>query len=139
MSTRLTIRTSSGAAELLDEYFESVGGEDFVKAGGKTKKKRGRASTATSTHKGNNAKRQKGASNSKSATPQPNKKEDTWVVPSGSWEEEVLAIDAIEEVEDDFQVYLHWTNGRRTQHPREMCNRRCPQKVDHYIKPLFLR
>lgn len=102
-----------------------------MKAGGtkKASTKRGRQSAASTPPV--KAKRQKSAAaavDSESGTPKPTPK---WQPPEGSWEEKVIGIDAIESIPEtgQFVVYLHWADGRRSQHPRPMCNKRCPQKV----------
>ena len=55
--------------------------------------------------------------------------EEKFTPPSGSWEDEIKAVDAAEGAEGQVQVYLTWRNGQKTQHPLETCYKRCPQKV----------
>ena len=60
---------------------------------------------------------------------------DNWKPPAGSWEDEVAAIDTIEENWDPAegknirQAYIVWSNGRKTRHFLTTLNEKCPQKV----------
>lgn len=136
----LIVRVSEGANELLQEYYEKVGGREFVMSGKKKPGKRGRQ-PKSSTPQENESKRRKAVDISEPGTPQSVKdipRADTreypeqapFVPPASSWEEEVQSIDAVENVEGDYRVYLKWNNGKMSVHPREMCNKRCPQKVN---------
>jgi chromobox protein 1 len=61
--------------------------------------------------------------------------QDEWKPPSGSWENEIVAIDTIEESFDAEKgenlrfAYIIWNNGRKTRHNLAVLNQKCPQKV----------
>lgn len=40
-----------------------------------------------------------------------------------------------DENDGSFIVYLTWKNGKKTQHPKEVIYRRCPQKVCVLLLP----
>lgn len=64
------------------------------------------------------------------STPPASAKAVEWKLPSGSWEDEVDTADMCQDEETgNFIVYLTWKNGNKTQHPKEVVYRRCPQKV----------
>jgi len=127
-TTRLTpCRTAS---ELVEEYYNTIGGRQFVHdaaQAAKQPKKRSRASTGTTPA----AKKSKKEPHPASATPPASLREKEFKPPSGSWEEEVKAIDACEGTDGQVQVYLTWRNGHKTQHPLDMVYKRCPQKVNY--------
>ena len=112
---------------MVEEYFDSLGGREkvFASKGKKATTKRGRKSdiASASTKKAKTEKK----SQSRSVTPKQN--EEKFTPPSGSWEDEIKAVDAAEGAEGQVQVYLTWRNGQKTQHPLETCYKRCPQKM----------
>lgn len=124
------------ATEIVEEYYNSIGGREYVhdqasKALEQTKnppRKRGRTSSgaaaAAMAPKGKRGKTQKHPKNTSPPASQSNFKP-----PSGSWEEDVKAIDACEGTNGDVHVYLTWRDGHRTQHPLDMVYKRCPQKM----------
>lgn len=64
------------------------------------------------------------------STPPASAKAVEWKPPSGSWEDHVECVDMCQEEDTgNFIVYLTWKNGKKTQHPKEVVYRRCPQKV----------
>lgn len=99
--------------------------EDTKKA--LTGRKRGRQSTsATPTE----TKRTKKTVHPLESTPPASAKTAEWKPPSGSWEEQVESVDMCQDEDaGNFIVYLKWKNGKKTQHPKEVVYRRCPQKV----------
>jgi len=127
---------SSTAEKILNEYLASVGGKEQIMFDWEEKKKearakkgpkkRGRASTGTTQANGS-AKRGRKGDHPSSATPPASVKD--FKPPSGSWEEEVVGIDACEGTEGSVVVYLTWKNGHKTQHPLPQVYKRCPQKV----------
>jgi chromobox protein 1 len=109
-----------GARDVVEEYFEEIGGRPKPKGG---QKRKGRQAGVTS----------------ESATPAASAKkikaEKTWVPPQGSWEHDVDYIDTVEERADPKTgelakfAYLVWTNEKKTQHPLKHVYQKCPQKV----------
>lgn len=66
--------------------------------------------------------------------------EKPWDPPHGSWEHDVSFIDTVEEKPDPKTgekkrfAYLHWNNGRKTQHPLKHVYSKCPQKMLEYYE-----
>ena len=89
-------------------------------------KKRARASTGTN---GAAKKGRVSGSYPDGATPPAGAKGAAFKPPTGSWEDEVAAVDAAEGTDGTIRIYLTWKHGERTQHPKEQVYRRCPQKV----------
>lgn len=129
------------ASEILTNYLASVGGKELIMsaweekkaeaASGKKGKKRGRASTGTPLENG--AKRgRKNKDHPASATPPASAAAADFKPPTGSWEENVVAIDACEGSEGSVVVYLTWKGGHKTQHPLPQVYKRCPQKVNKH-------
>ena len=122
-NARLT-RKSTTAIDVLNEYFEEIGGRpEPVQKG---KKRKGRKSIANS----------EAASTPASTTKRVKKdKEQEWSPPPGSWENDVNYVDTVEESLDPKTgnltryAYLVWTNGKKTQHPLAHVYHKCPQKV----------
>ena len=50
--------------------------------------------------------------------------------PTGSWEDEIVKIEAMHEVAGSIVVYLIWRGGQKTQHSLDQVYKRCPQKVE---------
>jgi chromobox protein 1 len=113
---------SDGARDVLNEYFEEIGGRP--EAG---KKRKGRKSTADS-------------ESSKLATNKRLKKENEWSPPPGSWEHDVNYVDTVEELRDQDTgkkvryAYLVWLNQKKTQHPLPHVYQKCPQKMLEYYE-----
>ncbi|KAF2680844.1 hypothetical protein K458DRAFT_421170 [Lentithecium fluviatile CBS 122367] len=110
-----------GAKDVLNEYFEEIGGRP--EAG---KKRKGRKSAADA-----------------SAAPVTNKrlkKEKEWSPPPGSWEHDVNYVDTVEEQRDPTTgkqaryAYLVWNNHKKTQHPLSHVYQKCPQKMLEYYE-----
>lgn len=115
------------ADKILAEYLDKVGGKEAIleayaakknKSG--EKKKRGRASTGVEPNK-------RGRKANGAAVPVTTNIE--FKPPSGTWEEDVVMIDACEGTEGKVNVYLTWKSGHKTQHPLAQVYKRCPQKV----------
>lgn len=92
-------------------------------------RKRGRQSeSATPIESGKRTK--KSNAHPLDSTPPASAKLAQWKPPSGSWEDHVESVDMCQDEENGgFIVYLTWKNGKKTQHPKEVVYRRCPQKV----------
>lgn len=123
---------SENATEALKEYYASIGGKDQIfkqTNSALNGRKRGRQSkSATPVEATKRAKKQK--SHPLDSTPPASAKAAEWKPPSGSWEDHVETVDMCQDENDGtFIVYLTWKNGKKTQHPKEVIYRRCPQKV----------
>lgn len=117
------------AAEILQEYFKSIGGREkiFEQTSAALKgRKRGRQSNSATPAE----KRSRKNGHPADSTPPATARVVEWKPPSGSWDEEVDTVDMCQDEENGtFIVYLTWKNGKKTQHPKEVVYRRCPQKV----------
>jgi chromobox protein 1 len=109
-----------GAVDVLNEYFEEIGGRPEPKA---AQKRKGRPSGV------------KSESGTPAASAKRVKQEKTWSPPPGSWEHDVDYIDTVEERQDPKTgelgkfAYLVWRNDKKTQHPLKHVYQKCPQKV----------
>jgi chromobox protein 1 len=116
----------ASADRILHEYLAKHGGRDAIisayQAAKKGAKKRGRASTNSE----GGAKRGK---KSNGTAIVPNAINVEFKPPSGTWEEDVVMIDAAEGTEGSVVVFLTWKGGQKTQHPLPQVYKRCPQKV----------
>lgn len=122
------------AAEILQEYFKSIGGREkiFEQTTAALKgRKRGRQSNSATPAEKRSRKNGNASSHPADSTPPATAKQAAeWKPPSGSWDEEVDTVDMCQDEENGtFIVYLTWKNGKKTQHPKEVVYRRCPQKV----------
>ncbi|KAJ0110073.1 hypothetical protein J7T55_014876 [Diaporthe amygdali] len=117
------------AAEILQEYFKEIGGREkmFEQTSSALKgRKRGRQSNSATPAE----KRTRKNGHPENSTPPASAKAVEWKPPSGSWDEEVDTVDMCQDEENGtFIVYLTWKNGKKTQHPKEVVYRRCPQKM----------
>ncbi|KAI9709666.1 MAG: hypothetical protein M1812_007644 [Candelaria pacifica] len=124
--------TLQTASERLDEYFQSIGGRPVQ--GKKVVGKKARLSGATPETSASGKKRRlddAGTSTPGTSTPG-NKK---WTPPAGSWENEVMGVDTIEQTQEDgLQVFLAWNNGHKSKHPIEVTYKRCPLKMLHFYE-----
>lgn len=130
LNLRLLTETDSESASLiLDNYYESVGGREFVvsSGGAKPKKKRGRQISSGVPDSKTNGKKAKKAHPASSTPPASVTAE--WKPPTGSWEEDIASIDAIEECDGKLSVYVQWSDGRQSQHEVRAMYSHCPQKV----------
>jgi chromobox protein 1 len=122
------------AWDVVDEYYESLGGKDNVwgaKAKAKEpKKKRGRPSksaTPDTLARTNGSKKRK-EKHPAAGTPPPKIAE--LKLPQGNWEDQIKSIDTIERTEDDgLEVMVSWKDGNLTRHPIGQLYKRAPQKV----------
>lgn len=128
--TDLASAYRENAAEVLKEYFNSIGGREKIFEETRAAlqgKKRGRQSNSATPV---GSKRKKPNSHPSDSTPPASAKAAEWKPPSGSWEDHVETVDMCQNEEDgNLLVYLTWKNGKKTQHPKEVVYRRCPQKV----------
>lgn len=114
---------------MVEEYFESLGGREKVMTSNKTGKKAESKKRGRQSNVGASASTKKAKTTRKSVTRSATPEEPAFQPPSGSWEDEVKAIDAAEGAQGQVQVYLTWRDGHKTQHPLDVCYKRCPQKV----------
>jgi hypothetical protein len=122
------ITGSESAADVLEEYFELIGGREKIfeetnkAARGKKRGRPGVPSAAATTKKS-----RKNGSHPASSTPPATAK---WTPPLGSWEDDIEYIDACEdEGSGKLVVYLNWKNGKKTKHDTSVIYKKCPQKV----------
>jgi hypothetical protein len=120
------------ASGILNAYYDSVGGRDYILSE-RRKKKRGHPSSSTGTPdpktNGSKRARKSEARHPSSTTPPASLKHATFKPPTGSWEDDVQGIDACEGTDGEVMVFLQWSNGQKTQHPLHIVYKRCPQKV----------
>lgn len=121
------------AAGALAEYFKSIGGREKIFEQTNTAlkaRKRGRQSQSATPATPAETKRARKNGHPKDTTPPASVKELEWKPPSGSWDDDVETVDMCQDEENGtFIVYLTWKNGKKTQHPKEVVYRRCPQKM----------
>jgi chromobox protein 1 len=109
-----------GAVDVLNEYFEEIGGRPEAKSAQKRKSRPSGVKSQPATP-ATSAKRVK--------------QEKAWSPPPGSWEHDVDYIDTVEERQDPKTgelakfAYLVWNNDKKTQHPLKHVYQKCPQKV----------
>ena len=120
------------APDILNAYLAKVGSREEIleqwaekKAASGKGKKRSRASAGakeTATKKS----RKNGTTTSSGSPPAG---AGHFRPPTGSWEDDVTAVDAAEGSEGKVSVFLTWKSGDKTQHPLAQVYKRCPQKV----------
>lgn len=125
--TSLTPRSSEGASEALQAYFDKVGGKPEFKpktpaAKGRGKRKSAPASTPDAGTSAKRGRRSKASATKDAESPE-------FKLPEGSWEDHVQAIESIEQIGGDLHVYLLWNNAHKSFHPTTVIRRKCPQKV----------
>lgn len=97
-------------------------------------KKRGRSSTANEPAVDGAKRGRKNGTHPLDGTPPASADSADFKPPSGSWEEEVVGIDACEGHEGAIIVFLTWKNGVKSQHALSQVYKRCPQKVGRHSK-----
>lgn len=131
--TKVSHLPRDNAAGALAEYFKSIGGREKIFEQTNTAlkaRKRGRQSQSATPATPVETKRARKNGHPKDTTPPASVKELEWKPPSGSWDDDVETVDMCQDEENGtFIVYLTWKNGKKTQHPKEVVYRRCPQKV----------
>jgi hypothetical protein len=120
------------ATDVMNEYFDEIGGRPEPKAGQKRKGRASGVGVATESESGTPV---ASAKRTKQIKKEAIKKKPVWAPPPGSWEHEVEYIDTVEENIDAKTglpmrfVYVLWNGGQKTQHPLKIINQKCPQKV----------
>jgi chromobox protein 1 len=131
---RISLRVAGD--EILDKYFDAIGGRLKIKgsAGAAKTKGRKRTITGTSTTKPKRFRQNYGHGTDETLPMAANK----WSPPSGLWENEIEMIGACEEDDDGkLIVYLIWKNGQKTKHDTKIIYKKCPQKVAHSFVTLL--
>jgi chromobox protein 1 len=109
----------------LEDYYKQIGGRDNVFKG---------------TKKATQGRKRRKTSSSKSELPRGGRPRGAdaevegadWSLPSGSWDDEEVSIDACDNAGDGkLVVYLNWKNGRKTKHDASVIYKKCPQKVSN--------
>lgn len=124
---------SARETSVLDEYYASHGGKEKILEETQRalkSKKRGRpqSDTPTSTTK----RSRKNGDHPGNTSPPATAKQVAWKPPAGSWEDQIVDLDACEDEETGkLMVYLTWQDGHKTQHETSVIYKRCPQKVCH--------
>lgn len=121
-----------GAADVLKEYFEEIGGRPEPPAA-KGQKRKGRASGASGI-------KSEASTPTATTTTKRVKQEKVWSPPPGSWEHDVSHCDTVEENMNpqtgklERFAYLVWNNQKKTQHPLQHTYQKCPQKMLQYYE-----
>lgn len=118
----------------MEDYYNQIGGREFVndeaakelqKVKTAPPRKRGRAASGNGVAP--KTKRGKVEKHPKSTTPPASL---DFKPPTGSWENENMAIEQIEEKDNGtLVVHIAWKGGPRVEHPTREVYKRCPQKV----------
>ena len=142
----LTISDREGATEVVEEYFDRLGGRPEPDEDGKPKKgKRKQSSTGSAVEaKGTSGRGRKKAKVENGAddddTNGKAKSAPKWEPPKGTWEHEIMNIDCIEEELDEATNenkrvgFVMWNNGKKSKHSLKILNGKCPQKVYDMLK-----
>jgi chromobox protein 1 len=106
------------------------GREEIIRQSLTAKKKRGRPSSNTPTRA---SKAPRNGKPHPLDTSPPRTVKDSWSPPKGSWEDEIVQIDACQDEDSkDLIIYLTWKGGQKTQHPTKQVYAKCPQKVSRF-------
>ncbi|KAF1984901.1 hypothetical protein K402DRAFT_395269 [Aulographum hederae CBS 113979] len=138
-----TTNNLASAPDVLKAYHEKIGGPPYI--GGKPKKGKRKQSSGVAntpeTGKGRKKAKIKGASETPDPTTASAKsKKKEWQVPKGMWENDILAVDTVEEYPDPETgdmvryVFVVWNNGNKSRHPLTVINQKCPQKMLQYYE-----
>ncbi|KAF8464387.1 hypothetical protein BDZ91DRAFT_254264 [Kalaharituber pfeilii] len=111
----------AGAKDVVEEYFESIGGRPKYSA---PTNKRSRPSTSGTPA----ASKKKTKTTPSNESPAPID-EPKWKPPAGSWEDEIQAIDTIEKTEKGLICYIQWSNGKKSQHEVHTVYKKAPQRM----------
>ncbi|KAF2837536.1 hypothetical protein M501DRAFT_1006590 [Patellaria atrata CBS 101060] len=130
------------APEALAAYFKKIGGRPVLpKKEAKRKISTSAAATPIEKEKGGRGRKKMKRESSGSATSEaPPKFKREWQPPKGSWENEVMAIDTVEEKPDPTtgektrHAYIVWNNGNKSVHRLATINQKCPQKMLQYYE-----
>lgn len=138
-----TYKGRDGASEIVNDYYEKIGGRPEKPAVQKGKPGRKRksmgdskpttAASSPATAAEPKRRRKSGApkdDNKKEASPKTGKNSESWL-PKGSWEKEVKEVSNIAQLKDQsgLTAYLLFHNGNKIQVDVKMCYKKCPLKV----------
>ncbi|KAF2434267.1 hypothetical protein EJ08DRAFT_693810 [Tothia fuscella] len=123
------------AKETLEEYFKKIGGRPSANPEKRSKK---RKTEDVETPK-------PGRKKTKTETPEVapgstrKKKQVEWKPPMGTWEDDLMDIDTIEETKNskgelERAAYVVWNNGQKTRHSLATLNMKAPQKMLRYYE-----
>lgn len=131
----LTIIIRTAAAEVLNDYIESVGGREALAKVPRPGKKRGRKSTASTNgtpiaqdpdkRNGKRARKLESEDPQDTESPGPSKPR----IPPGNWEDLIGSIDTMEKQVGGLYILLTFKDGNRIKQPASVVYKRCPQKV----------
>jgi chromobox protein 1 len=132
------------AADVLKAYFKKIGGHPGTRPA-KAKKSRKRSVDNVDTPKSGRGSNKKGKHDTPEVAPISRKKKvekgvEDWKPPPGSWENEIVDVDTIEETFDAADgvnkrwAYVVWNNGRKSRHQLPTLNQKCPQKMIQYYE-----
>lgn len=112
---------------------------EAAEAAEKKGKKRGRPSTGATGTPQSNGKKSRKNGHPLDSTPPASMESVQFKPPQGSWEDDVVTIEAMEGANAEVIVYLTWKGGFKSQHPLHQVYKRCPQKVEPLKFHLKLR
>jgi chromobox protein 1 len=118
---------------MLEDYYQKIGGRPSRSkklASGK-RARENKSNTPQSSRKGSKSRKLNdyGSAHRESISPPASIERKHWEPPKGSWENDVQAVDTIEQDRRGLQVYLHWNNGRKSTHAIDIAKKKCPMKV----------
>ncbi|KAJ4400366.1 hypothetical protein N0V91_008722 [Didymella pomorum] len=122
------------AADVLNEYFDDIGGRPEKPSKGPSKGTKRKGGAVVKSETGTPA------SSSKRSKKAPSPMERAWSPPPGSWEHDVSHIDTVEQSIDPKTgkeakfAYIVWNNQKKTQHPLRHIYTKCPQKMLQYYE-----
>ncbi|KAI9829156.1 MAG: hypothetical protein M1832_000179 [Thelocarpon impressellum] len=122
------ISNLTGASDALAEYHNKIGGKPVRKAP-LAKRNRDSASNTPQTGRKSSKTRRLNDNTPPVDTSNATSSELGWRPPKGSWEDEIQAVDIIEQNKNGLFVYLRWNNKKITRHAIEETYRKCPQKM----------
>ena len=126
-----------GAPEVIQTYFEKIGGRPKPKKGRKRQHSEANSATATPEAKGS-GRRKRGKVDDEEGTPAEivkAKASRNWHPPHGSWEKELMTVETLEEHNDPktgerkLRAYVCFNNGEKSQFDLRTLRQKCPQKV----------
>ncbi|KAF2098348.1 hypothetical protein NA57DRAFT_57506 [Rhizodiscina lignyota] len=139
------------ANEIVEEYYESIGGRP-TKPEKRKRRKSGAEGSTPQGGKGHGRKKARMEDSleeeeedirpvSKAKGKGKSKAKEEWQPPKGSWETEVMSVESIEEHPDPKDnnrikrfAYVLWNNGKQSRHELPTLNVKCPQKMLHFYE-----
>ncbi|KAH0291720.1 hypothetical protein M436DRAFT_80981 [Aureobasidium namibiae CBS 147.97] len=137
---RVVNTTASGAMDVLNAYWDKIGGKPQAKPKTPAKKGTKRKSLAQHTPEADATSTTKRRGRKSIKTADELEDEKTHALPEGSWEDHVEQIESVEENAGGLLFFVKWVNGHRTQHSSQQCRQKCPQKlIDYYESKLYAK